>query len=361
MLNQPQAYNILLVDDTPENLRFLSTSLSNEGYRVRAAPNGELALIMAQEEAPHLVLLDIDMPGMNGYQVCDQFKARVQLKEIPIIFLSALHDNQAKVSAFRHGGVDYVTKPFRIEELLARISTHLELRDLRDELQGHNQALSKMVGEQFQEIYQAQLTTIFALIKLSESRDDDTGKHIDRVGSYAQQLTQAARLSTQFNCEIDDQFELDIYHASAMHDVGKVGISDSVLLKPSKLTAEEFEVIKSHTTIGFNTLQSIAQNYPRNHMISLGAEVAYCHHEKWDGKGYPRGLKRDDIPLCARIVAIADVYDALRSKRPYKAPFGHEETIKFLREGSGTHFDPYLIDVFETIENDFDDIWISHQ
>ena len=361
MTNNTQAYNLLLVDDTPENLRFLSASLKTEGYKIRVAPNGELALAMVNEVLPDLVLLDIDMPGMNGYQVCDQFKANIKLKKIPIIFLSALHDNQAKVLAFRHGGVDYITKPFRIEELIARISTHLELQSLREELLQHNQALTKMVSDQFREIYKAQLTTIFALIKLSESRDDDTGKHIDRVGSYAQHLTQRARQSTLFNCQIDDQFELDIFHAAAMHDVGKVGISDSVLLKPGKLTDDEFEHIKAHPTIGFNTLNAIAQNYPQNHMIALGAEVAYCHHEKWDGRGYPRALKGDEIPLSARIVAIADVYDALRSPRPYKMPFDHEKSIEFLKEGAGSHFDPHLIEIVEELENDFDDIWNSHQ
>jgi putative two-component system response regulator len=361
MLNNRQSYNLLLVDDTPENLRFLATSLTNEGYRVRAAPSGELALAMIQDEAPSLILLDIDMPGINGFQVCDNLKANFELKKIPVIFLSALFDNQAKVAAFQHGGVDYVTKPFYIDELLSRISTHLELNDLRDELAQHNLALTKMVSDQFQEIYRAQLSSIYALIKLSESRDDDTGKHIDRVGSYASHLTRAANLSTLFNCEINDQFELHIYHASAMHDVGKVGISDSILLKPGKLTPEEFDLIKEHTTIGFNTLNAIVQYYPENQMLKLGAEVAYCHHEKWAGNGYPRQLKGQEIPLSARIVAIADVYDALRSKRPYKAPFSHQQALKFLREGSGTHFDPNLIDIMETVASEFDEIWLSHQ
>lgn len=361
MHNYDRIFNLLLVDDTPENLRFLSESLKNEGYRIRVAPNGELALSMIHEDPPHLVLLDIDMPGINGYQVCDKMKSNFHLKNIPVIFLSALHDNQAKVSAFQHGGVDYVTKPFRIEELNARISTHLELQSLRDELQSHNEALQKMVNDQFREINAAQLATIYSLIKLSESRDDDTGKHIDRVGSYAQHLTKAARLSTLFNCEINDQFEMDIYHASAMHDIGKVGISDAVLLKPGKLDKEEFDIIKTHPTIGFNTLDAISKSYPQNHMISLGAEVAYSHHEKWDGSGYPRGLKGEQIPLCARIVAIADVYDALRSKRPYKVPFEHDQAIRFIKDGSGTHFDPDLINIFQTISHDFDDIWVSHQ
>ena len=361
MLNSAKSYNLLIVDDTPDNLRFLATSLSNEGFKIRVALDGQLALAMVQHDLPHLILLDIDMPGMNGYQICDKFKENIRLKHIPIIFLSAMHDNQAKVSAFQHGGVDYVTKPFQLDELVARIETHLELQELRDELHLHNEALSKMVSQQFQEIYAAQLTTIFALIKLSEARDDDTGKHIDRVGCYAQHLAKAARFSIKFNFEINDSFEKYIYHAAAMHDIGKVGISDNVLLKPGKLTSEEFDVIKTHTVIGFNTLESIVKNYPQNPMISLGSQVAYCHHEKWDGNGYPRGLKGNEIPLCARIVAIADVYDALRSKRPYKQCFDHDKTINLIKEGAGIHFDPYLIEILENMESDFDEIWISHQ
>jgi putative two-component system response regulator len=354
-------YNLLLVDDTPENLRFLAVSLKSEGYRIRVAPSGELALSMAHEEKPDLILLDIDMPGMNGYEVCNSFKKNIYLKKVPVIFLSALHDNQAKIMAFHHGGVDYVTKPFRLEELLARIATHLELNYLRNELEQHNQSLVKMVSDQFQEIYTAQLTTIFALIKLAESRDDDTGTHIDRVGSYALHLTQNARQNTEFNCDINDQFESDIYHAAAMHDVGKVGISDTILLKPGRLTSEEFEIMKTHTTVGHNTLASIHSNYPNHHMIGIGVDIAHCHHEKWNGQGYPCGLKAEEIPLSARIVAIADVYDALRAKRPYKQGFSHQDAYNLIVEGKGTHFDPRLIDIFESIHSDFNEIWNSHQ
>ncbi len=359
MLNNKNLYNLLLVDDTPENLRFLSTSLSNEGYKIRVAPCGELAFSMAIEQAPHLVLLDIDMPDMNGYQVCDKFKSSAELKKIPIIFLSALHDNQAKVLGFEHGGVDYVTKPFRIEELLARISTHLELQDLREELQQHNNSLAKMVADQFEEIHAAQLTTILALIKLAESRDDDTGKHIDRVGFYAQLITREARKSTRFNCEINDQFESCIFHSAAIHDLGKVGISDAVLLKQGKLTPEEFELIKTHPAIGFDVLKSIT-NYQSNFMLIQGGEVAYSHHEKWDGSGYPQGLKGEAIPLSARISAIADVYDALRSKRPYKNGFSHEDATNLIVKSSGTHFDPYLIEIFQDSNQEFNEIWLTH-
>lgn len=354
-------YNLLLVDDTPANLCFLGDALEREGYLIRVAPSGDMAIRMAQEEAPDLVLLDIDMPGINGYQVCDSFKKDLKLKSIPIIFLSALQDTQAKVLAFKHGGVDYATKPFRLEELLSRVSTHLELQTLRRELEAHNASLSKMVSDQFQEIYAAQLSTIVALTKLSETRDDDTGMHIDRVGAYSRRLAQEARQSTDFNCEITDEFEDILFHAAAMHDIGKVGISDSILLKPGKLTPEEFHIMKMHPELGYRTLNQIQSNYPGNRMVAMGAEIAYCHHEKWDGSGYPRGLKQDAIPLSARFVAIADVYDALRAVRPYKKSFTHKEALDIMKQGAGLHFDPRLLAIFDSINTEFNDIWLSHQ
>ena len=353
--------NILLVDDTPENLRFLSAALKSEGYTVRVALSGKMALSMANADLPDLVLLDIDMPEMNGYQVCDYFKSNIKLKSIPIIFLSALQDTEAKVLAFQHGGVDYSTKPFRLEELLARISTHLELHRLKQELESHNQALSKMVMDQFREIYAAQLSTIMALAKLSESRDDDTGMHIERVGSYATFLAREARKTIEYDCEIDDQFEEYLYHAAALHDIGKVGISDCVLLKPGKLTPEEFEIIKKHPEIGYETLRAVGEKYPGNPMIKIGEEVAHCHHEKWNGSGYPQGLKGEQIPLSARIVAICDVYDALRSVRPYKKPFSHQKAYDFIIEGAGQHFDPNLIEIFKVSHESFNEIWNRQQ
>ena len=354
-------HNILIVDDNPENLHLLANALLSEGYLVRAAPNGEMAITMAMNETPDLVIMDINMPDMDGYQVCDHFKAQPTLKSVPIIFLSAMQDTDAKVLALNHGGVDYATKPFIFEELLARVSTHIELHQLQQDLELRNESLNQTIFAQQQEISAAQLSTIVALAKLAESRDDDTGLHIDRVGSFSRRLAQAAQNHSNRNAELDDHYVEMIYHASALHDIGKVGIADAILQKPGKLNSDEFDIMKTHSSIGFLTLESIVKSYPNNQMVGMGSDIAKSHHEKWNGTGYPEGLSGEAIPLSARIVAIADVYDALRSKRPYKTPFSHQQAVDIILEGRGVHFDPELIMLFENIHHEFDQIWHSLQ
>ena len=354
-------HNILIVDDNPENLHLLANALLSEGYLVRAAPNGEMAITMAMNETPDLVIMDINMPDMDGYQVCDHFKAQPTLKSVPIIFLSAMQDTDAKVLAFNHGGVDYATKPFIFEELLARVSTHIELHQLQQDLELRNESLNQTIFAQQQEISAAQLSTIVALAKLAESRDDDTGLHIDRVGSFSRRLAQAAQNHSNRNAELNDHYVEMIYHASALHDIGKVGIADAILQKPGKLNSDEFDIMKTHPTIGFQTLETIVKSYPNNQMVGMGSDIAKSHHEKWNGSGYPEGLSGEAIPLSARIVAIADVYDALRSKRPYKTPFSHQQAVDIILEGRGVHFDPELIMLFENIHHEFDQIWHSLQ
>lgn len=354
-------HNILIVDDNPENLHLLANALLSEGYLVRAAPNGEMAITMAMNETPDLVIMDINMPDMDGYQVCDHFKAEPTLKSVPIIFLSAMQDTDAKVLAFNHGGVDYATKPFIFEELLARVSTHIELHQLQQDLEQRNESLNQTVFAQQQEISAAQLSTIVALAKLAESRDDDTGMHIDRVGSFSRRLAQAAQNHSKRNAELDDHYVEMIYHASALHDIGKVGIADAILQKPGKLNSNEFDIMKTHSSIGFQTLETIVKSYPNNQMVGMGSDIAKSHHEKWNGSGYPEGLSGEAIPLSARIVAIADVYDALRSKRPYKTPFSHQQAVDIILEGRGVHFDPELIRLFENIHHEFNQIWHSLQ
>ena len=354
-------HNILIVDDNPENLHLLANALLSDGYLVRAALNGEMAITMAINEPPDLIIMDINMPDMDGYQACDRLKAEPTLKSVPIIFLSAMQDTDAKVLAFNHGGVDYATKPFIFEELLARVSTHIELHQLQQDLELRNESLNQTILAQQQEISAAQLSTIVALAKLAESRDDDTGLHIDRVGSFSRRLAQAAQNHSNRNAELNDHYVEMIYHASALHDIGKVGIADAILQKPGKLNSDEFDIMKTHPTIGFLTLESIVKSYPNNQMVGMGSDIAKSHHEKWNGSGYPEGLSGEAIPLSARIVAIADVYDALRSKRPYKTPFSHQQAVDIILEGRGVHFDPELIRLFENIHHEFDQIWHSLQ
>ena len=293
---------ILIVDDTPENLRVLLELLKQQGYKVRAVPNGRLALQAASSEPPDLILLDIMMPEMDGYEVCRRLKQDDKLREIPVLFLSALGETLDKVRAFDVGAVDYVTKPFQFEEVRARVETHLRLRRLQVQLEAHNRQLQERVEEQVREISDSQMATIVALARLAESRDKGTGKHIERVQIYCQLLATQLRDHPSRGERVNEAFIENIFRASPLHDIGKVAIRDSILLKPGPLTPAEFDEMKSHTTLGAQTLEEVQKAYPKNGFVRLGIQIARSHHERWDGTGYPHGLAGTAIPLSARIM-----------------------------------------------------------
>lgn len=339
-------YSILVVDDTAANLNVLTDMLTESGYKVRPVPSGKLAISVAKRTSPDLILLDITMPGLNGYEVCEILKNDEDLKEIPIIFISALSDTSDKVKAFNVGGVDYINKPFQVEEVQARVKTHLELYSLKRKLVKQNLSLENQVQLKIEEISNSQMAIIFAMAKLSQSRDDDTGKHIDRVQIFCKILAEKLSENVKYKDIISNEYIENIYEASPLHDIGKVGIADSILLKPGKLTEEEFEIMKKHSAIGAHTLLEVRSKYPEISFISMGMAISRYHHEKWDGSGYPDGLAGEDIPLCARIMAIADVYDALKSKRCYKNEKSHEESCQIIIDGRGKHFDPTVVDAF---------------
>lgn len=345
--------DILAIDDTPANLQLLGGMLKERGFRVRPVPSGKLGILAAKKELPDLILLDINMPGMNGYEVCQHLKSDPELAHIPVIFISAMNDTLDKVKAFTMGAVDYITKPFQMEEVYARVDTHLELHFLQMQLEAQNKNLQRLVTEQVNEINSSQLSTILALSKLAEQRDDSTGKHLERVQQLCRIL--AGRLSclARYRTHISDCYMDNIFHASPMHDIGKVAVSDSILLKPGPLAPEEFEIMKRHTIIGAETLSEVYELYPGNAFINMGRVIARHHHERWDGKGYPDGLSGSSIPLSARIMALVDVYDALRSKRCYKPPFSHEKAMEIIKEGKGTQFDPELVDAFIEVSEEF--------
>lgn len=346
--------NILIVDDTLENLQVLSGMLRDSGYKARPVPSGHLAIQAAMAEPPDLILLDIMMPEMNGYEVCEKLKSTPELQEIPVIFMSALTETLDKVKAFKAGGVDYITKPFQYEEVKARVETHLSIHSMRRDLEKYNKYLEQVVQEKVKEITEHQMATIFALAKLAESRDDDTGKHLERVQSLCELLAKCLKEDSIYSQGISDSFIKNIYYASPLHDIGKVGIPDSVLLKPGKLTPEEFVIMKTHAAIGANTLEAVKGRFPNNSFIETGIEIAHYHHENWNGTGYPSGLSGTAIPLSARIMKLTDVYDALRSKRVYKPALPHEEAKKIILQGEGTQFDPEIIRVFSTHDKLFE-------
>jgi len=337
---------IMIVDDTVENLHILGEMLKTQGYKVRPVPNGTMALAAARKDPPDLILLDIMMPELDGYDVCQKLKDDSVLKDVPVVFLSALQDTCDKVKAFDVGGEDYITKPFQFEEVQARVATHLKLHTMQQQLESYNQHLEQRVQDMVQEVTESQMAAIVALAKLTEFRDDDTGKHIERVQMFCRMLAEKLMTYPEYTNVIDAQFVETIFHATALHDIGKVGIPDSILLKPGKLTTEEFDLVKTHTTIGARTLELCSQNYPNNPFINMGILIARHHHEKWDGTGYPDGLSGENIPLPARIMAVVDVYDALVSERCYKKALPHEQSCQIISEGIGSHFDPKIVEAF---------------
>jgi putative two-component system response regulator len=347
--------SVLAVDDTKINLDILVNSLGDY-YDLSVATNGADALKLVKESPPDLILLDIMMPGMSGFEVLHRLRENTNTRGIPVIFLSALSEVGNKAKGFEMGAVDYITKPFQIEEVLARVNTHLKLRLAKETLRTFNSQLQDLVALQVEEISQSQHAMIFALAKLSHTRDDDTGLHLERVQYLSKILATMLVENSDIGKEITPSFITTIYHASPLHDVGKVGIKDSILLKPAKLTEEEFTMMKTHTTMGAATLESVHRQYPNNEFIEMGIDIARHHHEKWDGSGYPDGLSKQSIPLSARIMALVDVYDALRARRPYKEPFTHETAIEIISAGSGKAFDPAIVKAFLDVHEKFDAI-----
>jgi len=345
-----QNVNILVVDDTPENLALLTRMLKDCGYLARPVPNGRLALLAAKNDRPDLILLDITMPEMDGYEVCRRLKLDSDLKEVPVLFISALSQTSEKLKAFEVGGVDYITKPFQFAEVKARVVTHLKLHRLQMDLK-------QQVNEQVKEISESQMGMIFALAKLAETRDNDTGSHLERIQILCKRLAEKLREKTAYQTLIDDAYCERIFYASPLHDIGKVGIPDHILLKPGKLTMEEFELMKTHATLGAETLEKVESRFPNNSFLRMGIDIARSHHEKWNGQGYPQGANGENIPLSARIMAVADVYDAVRSKRVYKPAMSHVEACDVLQHDSGTHFDPVLIECFMSAQAEIESIW----
>ncbi|HPH95560.1 MAG TPA: response regulator [Anaerolineaceae bacterium] len=344
--------SIMIIDDTPANLKLLESMLVDYGHRVFSFPRGELAINAARRNPPDLILLDVNMPQMNGYEVCSQLKADPMLADIPVIFISAMNETLDKVKAFSVGGVDYITKPFQLHEVEARVETHLKLRTLQRELQNYTRDLESLVEQQVREISESQMATIYALAKLAESRDDETGRHVERV-QMSVRLLGAALMKRGNNAEeLDEVFVEFLTNATPLHDIGKVGIPDAILLKPGRLTAEEFEVMKRHSLIGAETLSLVYARYPHNRFLRIGIDVARSHHERWNGTGYPDGLSGKEIPLSARIVAVADVYDALRTSRCYKEAFSRNKSRGIILQEAGQQFDDELVEAFMDVEEE---------
>lgn len=338
---------VLLVDDAKSNVDVLVNALKDT-YKLGVSLNGEDALRFAKQNLPDLILLDIIMPGTDGFAVCDRLKSDPLTRDIPIIFITAMDDLTHKTKGFDAGAVDYITKPFDITEVKARVKTHLTLKLAVEALKNQNAILEEMVLERTRELRKAQIEVINRLGKAAEFRDQDTGTHINRMSKYCRLMGKALGLSRE---EYD---RLDL--ASTMHDVGKIGISDNILLKPGKLDNKEWESMRSHTRIGEELLSG-----GTSQLLEVARIIAMTHHEKWDGTGYHQHLKGKDIPLAGRITCICDVFDALISRRPYKDPWPVDQALAEIKNGSGVFFDPELVEVFLSLEPEIRKIVETHQ
>lgn len=340
---------ILIVDDIPENLRILGDMIEQQGYEVRVATNGPDALDNAgSTPSPDLILLDIMMPEMDGFEVCRHLKADPELMKIPVIFISALSMAEQKVQGFHEGAVDYITKPFQVEEVIARVNTHIELKLCRDDLQS-------LVKQQTHKYLLAKEATIASMAIMAEFRDPETGGHIQRTKHYVRLLAEELNRFSADPLSSED-IEL-LFQSVPLHDIGKVGVHDAILYKQGKLTEMEFAEMKKHCQYGSEAIKQTEVILGSSSFLQYARELAEFHHEKWDGSGYPHGLKGTEIPLTARIMTVADIYDALITKRPYKEPFSHEIARKIITEGDGRtmpeHFDPEVLKIFQLVHLEF--------
>jgi putative two-component system response regulator len=346
-----QKPTILVVDDTPDNLDLMGDLLMDD-YRVKVANSGKKALEIIQSASPpDLVLLDIMMPEMDGYEVCTILKSSEETKNIPVIFLTAKTNTIDEQKGFEIGAVDYITKPISPAIVMARVKTHLDLHY-------KNVYLEKLVTQRTREIAAIQDVTIHAMASLAETRDNETGNHIRRTQNYVKLLAQHLQFHPNYThfLNMDGVIET-LFKSAPLHDIGKVGIPDAILLKPGRFEPSEFEIMKSHPELGQNTiLQAESELGIDVPFLQYAKEIAYGHHEKWDGSGYPQGLSGEDIPISARLMAVADVYDALISRRVYKEGMPHEQAVQIILDGKGTHFDPHIIEAFVVLHETFKEI-----
>ncbi len=338
---------ILIVDDSSDNLSVLHGVLSPE-FRVQAAINGATALRIAQTQPrPDLILLDVMMPEMDGYAVLAQLRSDPQTRAIPVIFLTALDGVQDEERGLQLGAADYISKPITPMLVLARVKTQLEAKKARDWLSDQNTALEAEVGRRMTENDLTQRVSIRALAHLAETRDPETGRHILRTQGYVQHLALGLRQNARFASTLSDRY-IDLLSRSApLHDIGKVGIPDHILLKPGKLTAAEMTIMRTHAKLGSDAIEQAERDIEIHlEFLSLAKEIAHWHHERWDGSGYPDGMAGDAIPVSARLMAVADVFDALISKRIYKPAMSHAQARDIIAAGRSKHFDPDMTDVF---------------
>jgi len=350
---------IIMVDDNPANLR-IGKNILSKNYTVATAPSAEKLFGLLENNTPSLILLDVDMPEMDGYETIKILKSRPQTCDVPVIFLTSRGEFDSELTGLSLGAIDYISKPIQPPLLLKRIEVHVLVEEQRRkleqqaaELKYFNDNLQKMVDKKTQNILELQNALLKTMAELVEYRDDITGRHIERT-----QRGIKVMLTEIVDCGLypdeTNGWNIDLLVQSCqLHDVGKIFISDNILRKPGKLSNDEFEDMKIHTKVGKQIMEKVEILAMESEFLKYAKIFAASHHERWDGNGYPHKLKGTDIPLLGRVMAIADVYDALVSVRPYKSAYTHDEAVKIIIEGSGTQFDPALVEVFERISDQF--------
>jgi putative two-component system response regulator len=355
--------SVLIVDDEPVNIDIL-VDLLKPHYRTLVATNGEQALRRAAgQPAPDILLLDVMMPGLDGYEVCRRLKADPATRDVPVIFVTAMSEVGDEAKGFALGAVDYITKPVVPVLVEARVRAHLENKHARDFIADRNRILQGMVLERTRELAATQDATILSMATLAETRDPETGRHLRRTQGYVRALAEQLRGHPRFRDQLDDHAIELLFKSAPLHDIGKVGVPDRVLRKPARLTPEEYEEMKQHTLYGYEAIVSTETLLSGSGIsgaalsfLRFAREVARSHHEKWDGSGYPDGLRGEKIPLSARLMSVADVYDAVTSRRVYKPGLSHEQTTVEILNGRGTAFDPDVVDAFRARGHEFEAI-----
>jgi len=353
-LNFVARQTILLVDDTADNLTLMSDLLKDR-YKIKIANSGAKALRIAQAGTPpDLILLDIMMPEMDGYEVCRILKSDGHTRDIPVIFLTAKSDPADEKKGLELGAVDYLTKPISPSIALARVKNHLLLKASADFVRDKSKFLEQEVENRTREVLAIQDVTILTMASLAETRDQETGNHIRRTQFYVKTLAEKLKSHPRFKTVLTENYINILFKSAPLHDIGKVGIPDRILLKPGRFEPHEFEIMKTHTTLGRDAIEhaegALGTPVP---FLSMAKEIAYGHQEKWDGSGYPQGLSGEEIPLSARLMAVADVYDALISRRVYKEGMPHDMAVQIIIDGRAKHFDPDLVDAFVEMQDEF--------
>ena len=352
----PVKPTILIVDDAPANLSLLG-GLLHSAYTVKAVNHGSKALKVASQEQPDLILLDIMMPDINGYEVCRQLKAYKHTQHIPVIFLTGKTDVASEEVGMSLGAVDYITRPINPEILLSRVKAHMADASRAHTLRVNNEYLEFEVNKRARELAALQQVTILAMASLAEVRDQDTGNHLRRTQNYIRALGNHLRHHPRFSSYLNSNVIDLLFKCAPLHDIGKVGIPDRILLKPGRYVPAEFAIMKTHPALGYEALLHAEDSAGESmEFLEIAKQIVYSHHEKWDGSGYPQGLVGDAIPIPARLMALADVYDALICKRVYKAGMSHEQAVQIIVEGRGKHFDPDVVDAFIELEFEFQEI-----